>query len=397
MNDFPQIDPALMKLLENQRLKDNKELKDIFRNEIKGNFLIDIKSRVEAAIGPVILNFYDFDYSEKAVLTGNDSTVQYELCKMIVGVHHSNTVFLSEAERSQKERDPEYKNQLICQVAMNIALRRYAGAHLRRRNFIKGERFIFYSVPYLLFVMCTRIFELFENEKTLDANGYWARLITNKSLAALTLLEDSFLDSAYMPCRAVIESFMKLMILKGQPQLFDEERRFASYELEKTCVSHRYSDEFNEAFENRKNVSCVNKIDYLHFGFVDAIDDYHDIVRYSPYSLNGIVRYLEEKADNATSGLFDWLKGLYSMCHGYAHGNVTQARFPLLHYFEICLILGEIVPRVYTMVCDSRSVDCRINNIKVMERFDEEFDLLREQYKKRSLEMFELEQAKYKQ
>lgn len=397
MIEYPQLDSALIKQMEEQFKHDNKILKDMFSGEIKGSFLIKIMGQVLYYIGPVILLIYDVDISDRSILKGVDAMYQYELCKMIVGVHHSNTVFLSESERAQKEKDPEYNNKIVRQVTENMVLRRYAGAFFRRKDFIKKERYIYYSVPYILFAMCTRMNELFISNKTTDACGYWSALIVAKALAALTLLEDSFLDSAYMPCRAVIELFMKLMLVKKNPQIFEEETRFANYELEKTCVSHRYTEEFNESFANRKNSSFVNKIDYLHYRFVDAIDDYHEIVRQSPYSISGIVRYLEEKADEESEGLFYSLEHMYKMCHGYTHGNVITARYPLLNYFEISLILVKIIPRIYSMVCDSYGVDSKIHDVKMMERIEEECSLLQEQYNKRSLELFELEEAKLRQ
>ena len=395
MTDNKLPGPDFLRQLEKIHNMNQRTLKEMFRSEIRGSFLIEIESIVMEVIAPILPRLYDFSFSEEVMISGGDNYVEYEICKTIIGVHHSNTVFLTKEERSKKEKNQEYKSQLVRQVAENMALRRYSGAFFRQRTFIHGERYIYYPVPYLLFAQCTRMNELFLQKGGADASGYWISLIMNKSLAALTLLEDSFLDSAYMPCRTVIEMFVKLMLFRSLPQLYAEGARFANFDLDKTCVSLTYSDEFNEAYTNRKSRSTTNKVDFLHYGFVDAIDDYHEIVHQHPYSINGIIQYLEEKADDDTYELYERLKRFYTMCHGYIHGNVVKARFPLLHYFEISLILGEIVPRTFSILCDDLGEDKLIAGQDILSRFNNEFVLLQQQYNKRSTEYFELEQSKF--
>ncbi len=383
-----------LRQLEKIHDSNQRTLKDMFRNEIRGSFLVEIKSRVEKSIAPFITQLYDFSFSDEVALTGGDNYIEYEMAKTIVGVHHANTVFLTKEERSSKEKNDEYKNELSKQVSELMRIRRYSGAFFRNKTFIQGERYIYYPVPYMLFAMCTRMNEILMQHSVKHNYVYWMSLIMNKSMAALTLLEDQFLDSAYMPCRTVIEMFIKLMLFKNEPELLDEGSRFAAFDLDKTCCSQSYSDEFNEAFAQRKSRSFTNKVDFLHYGFVDAIEGYHDIVRQRPYSINGIIEYLEEKADDEEIALFERLKAFYNMCHGYIHGNVFTAKYPLLHYFEISLILGEIVPRVYSMVCDEATVEETIFGWDILDRFSNEFALLKKQYGARSTENFEKELAK---
>ncbi len=223
---------------------------------------------------------------------------------------------------------------------------------------------------------------------TKSKSAYWFSLIMNKSTAALTLLEDRFLDTAYMPCRTVIEMYIKLLLFRKHQNLFAESAKFTYYDLDKTCCSQTYNDEFKAAFKKRK-CAKTSMLDFLHYGFVDAVDDYHSVVKQTPYSVNGILQYLCHDADAETSALLERLKRLYTMCHGYTHGNVITAKYPLLHYFEISLILGEIVPSIYLMLCADIGIDTNIDDFDILQRFETEFSLLKEQYNARSTENFE--------
>ena len=82
------------------------------------------------------------------------------------------------------------------------------------------------------------------------------------------------------------------------------------------------------------------------------------------------------------------------MCHGYAHGNGIKTKYPLLNYFEISIILGEIIPRIYSIFCEEYKVDSIIEKIDVVERINMEFSFLKKQYENRSVEHFEMEQNK---
>ena len=44
---------------------------------------------------------------------------------------------------------------------------------------------------------------------------------------------------------------------------------------------------------------------------------------------------------------------------------------------------------LYTMLCEDLEVDSRINDIDILEKAEEEFVVLNEQYQKKSTELFE--------
>lgn len=382
-NNFLQITERIQR-------QNNRTLKELFKDDIRGSFLIDIKYRVLNAIGQTILSLYDFNFSEERMVTPGDSAPEYDICKHIVGVHRANTIFLTAEEKSKKQKDENYKFQLTQQVAEQVLLRSYGSVYFRHKGIMLGERFIYYPVPYELFILCMRMNQIICLNGAKTQSSYYFAKIINKSLSALSLLEDNFLGTAYLPCRTVLELYAKLLIMRAFPELFAEDERFSYFETIQTCCEQVFPDEFNNLFANRKNKNERNKIEYLHYGFVDKIPNYHDIVKQKPYTLIGVLNYLKTNCPNEQVGMFEMMERLYKMCHVYVHGSVVESRYPLLHYFEISLILSCVIPSVYEMFCKDYTEDKDINGISVLDKLNSDYAMLLEQYEKRSTENFEI-------
>lgn len=383
----------VQKFFEDYFLNMERVVKDLFKPEIQPGFLATIRRYVLLAIIPELANLYDLRITKEKALIGDTNNIEYEISRAIIGAHHANTVFLTNEEISAKQKNTDYQKHLFKQAGEMICLRPYAAVYFRKKPLNNGERYLYYPVPYLLFVISMRINELLlQTQKRSDAL-FLSSLIMNKALAALTLLEDQFLDSAYMPCRTVIEMFVKLLLFKKHPYLFQESQKYVLFDVNKTCCSQEYSEEFKNAYAARK-VKKATKTDYIHYGFLDKLEGYDTIVKEAPYSIKGIIRYLSIDADDETKSALEHLARLHTMCHGYAHGNVITTKYPTLHYFEISLILGEIIPRVYSIVCEECDVSTKMQDYDVLERFNEEFSLLKEQRHQQNTANYDLELKK---
>ena len=149
-NNFSQIAERIQR-------QNNRSLKDLFKNDIRGSFLIDIKYRVFNVIGEKCLTLYDFNWSDERMVTGIGPEPEYDICKHIVGVHKANTIFLTAYGKSKMEKDENYKTKLTKQVAEQIFLRGYGSEYFRHKPIMVGERFNYYPVPYELFVLCMKM------------------------------------------------------------------------------------------------------------------------------------------------------------------------------------------------------------------------------------------------
>lgn len=367
-------------------------LKNLFKEQIRGSFLMEMCDRVALALGPDFGGVFDIVPNAMQMITTSGESIQYEICCHIVGTHRANMVFKTMTQVRELQRDETYKKQLTKQVVAHIKTRRYGSAHFRKMPMMQGEQFSYFSVPYELFVMSMRANEIINAQETKFHNQFKLisyHAIIGKTFATLSLLGDNFLDSAYPTCRTVIELFAKLLILQDSSDLFEEAALFAHYDLLKNCCTGKYPPDFKKAFARRTNQNCKNMIDYLHFGFLDKVLGYHDIVKQNPYSMIGILKYLTTVAESDVRNMFVLLENLYKQCNGYAHGSAAKSNYPLLHYFEIALSLAIIIPVVYQMICSETGESAYINGIDVPGDCNNNIQLLMEQYAQRSTENFD--------
>ena len=152
--------------------------------------------------------------------------------------------------------------------------------------------------------------------------------------------------------------------------------------------SQTYSEEFNVLFEKRNRKELKAKGDYLHFGWVDFIDGYHKVVKKLPYSVYGIITFLKDKNRDKISEL-ERLEFFYKSCHAYTHGSIQAAKYPVLHYFEISIMLYYIIRDTFLLICGEKGVEALVNGEDIISMIDRDFKILYGQYEIRSTDLFE--------
>ena len=151
--------------------------------------------------------------------------------------------------------------------------------------------------------------------------------------------------------------------------------------------SQRYPEEFHTLFKKRICQSAKSRADYLHFGWVDSIDGYHSIVTKTPYSVYGILAYLKCK-DTDRNPELEQLEYFYKSCHAYTHGSVQTAIYPVLHYFEISIMLYYVIRSTFLLLCGELDIENSIDGNDVIAMIDRDFAVLYGQYKRRSTDNF---------
>lgn len=372
---------------EQQKNSSNKTLKNIFGNRIKQNFLIEIKERIQKEMSLEVFQYFDVSVKMDSLVTGYlDNAIEFDICRMIVGCHRSNTIFLNDSERSSLQQSEDYKEKLIEQVTEEIRLRLYAAHYFRKIQLVKGEEFLFYPILYKLYALSLRALEIIDGCKSFKRKDYIN--IFNKALASMTMIENNFMDSAYPLLRGVIEVFIKSFFFTDEHKR-EEINRFLNWELLKTANTD-YPEEFLEQYENRKDKKQKSKIDYLHYGWVDRIPGYHESINsVKPYSIYGLFEFLKLYAEEDKKSNLNLLQSIYSRCHAFTHGSIGNSGYPLLHYFE--LSIGLCIPLVATFgtLCECRSIEPKINNIDILKSINDDFEELLKQYSMRSTENFE--------
>lgn len=376
-----------------QKTKDD-GFRELFQDRIRGSFLNGIKKQVLSKVGTEIFRFYDFRWSNENILTGKDDLPEYDICRFIVGIHEAHSIFLLPDEIRKNERDTRYREHLVDEVIEKIRLHRYGSYFFRKRVLIRGREFLYYPIPYELYVLCARTYELLVSRKNIEQDVCWRLYydIITKGLAALSLVEYNFLGNAYPLCRGVLEVYFRLLILENNLNAAQHYELFMQYEVEQSCCSQRYPKEFMDMFEKRRKQEINSKVGYLHYGWLDWVEGYHDIVKHAPYSMNGMIAYLKNSLPNKKQDELSKLEYFYKMCHGYTHGSVQGAIYPELHYFEISIMLYFAIRNTFIMLCHKHNEEFTINEVDIIAMIDRDIVELMDQYEKRSTEKFELQQ-----
>ena len=367
--------------------QNNAALIRVFEGKIKGYFLIDIKDRVMEALGlENLMRYYDFCWSDVRMITGIGEAAEYDICRMIVGIHRAHSIFLSHNEVRRKEKSKRYKQQLISETVEKIKIRLHGSAYFRKKTLLQGEEFLYYPLPYELFVMATKMSEMLMDDHIPSCPQLYYGVIYN-SISALSLLEDHLLGTAYPLCRGAIEMYLKLLILVSQSEHYNCYEKFRVLEIEQSC-QQKYPEEFIILFKRRTCQNSNNKSDYLHFGWVDFIEEYHDIVKKSPYSVHGMITFLKYKNEEKTAEL-ELLEKFYKSCHAYTHGSIQIAKYPVLHYFEISIMLYFIIRETFLLLCEDKKVEATVDGQDIISMIDRDFKVLHDQYNIRSTKKFE--------
>lgn len=365
----------------------NKTLKQLFKGKINGSLLIKIKSSVIIKLSTQLLEYYNFRFDSERIVTGHDETPEYDICRMIVGIHRHHSIFLSKEEIRNNEKSELYQKQIVKETIEKIKLRQYGSAFFRKKQLIIGDEFLYFPVPYDLFAMCMKSVLLLNNSSNRLAVNYGD--IVSTALSALTLMENNFLSNAYPLCRGMIELYIKTLILQKHPKTIKAYDEFSNFEIEQSCCSQKYPKKFNELYEKRKNQSSKSKVDYLHYGWLDSIVAYNSTEN-NRYSIYGIFDYLMRESNDTQSDSLNEIKRLYKMCHGYTHGSTIHVKYPLLQYFEISMMIYYVVRNVFTEICNISNIDISDNEPNLAEIVDRDFAILKEQYHIRSTENFDL-------
>ena len=375
--------------IEEMRRENNRALKRLFSGQIKQSFLIRVLEIVRKKYCFELFELFKINPSIESMITGQIETMDYDVCKHIVGIHKVRMIFVKPDERNCFQNNDAYVNGLVDEVMNALRLRFYGDVFFRKQQMTSGDNFIYFPILYYLFVITIKANSILQNSNFFSFSRSFYNQIFNKSLATLSLIEDGFHDSAYSCARSAIEYFINFLIINKTPNVIKEFGDFIDYDVRKENCDEGYTEEFRDKYTNRINKNEKSMINYLHFGWVDKIENYHQIVVTRPYSFGGLIKYLKKDSDEEKNILLERLEKLHKMCHSYSHGNISICRYPLLHYFELSQMLYYVLRTSYVMLCKETNISVDIEKINVLDVLDNEFKLLLKQYNERTTENFE--------
>ena len=377
----------IIKWTENYKRELHKQLKEYFRNSgIRQNFLIEILCAIKKTYMVNFFNWFDVPFTNEKMVTMDYGNPEYIICKHIVGVYKSFTLFKSIKERKELERSQVFRSKLIKEVVFRLNLNIYSKDLFRKKQLFGGDSFIYFSIPYYIFTMCGYILI------RLDKNSIYLRMrlsLLQSAFAILDLMENNIIDKAYPIGRGLIETYIKYLCLMGKPEAVKMRDILMLEEINHNVCGEEFTKEFETLFNAKKGLAR-NKLDFLHYGFVDKIKNYYDIIDKdeSPYSVTAMFEYLKKTVAWVKKEEIDDLENYYHMCHAYVHDNCSNS-YPLNGYLELSKILYIIIIDIFKNVCNELKIDYAIDGLDIMEHVKLAYDQLEEQIKNRNTELFE--------
>lgn len=369
----------------------NRQLKKMFENQIHGNFLIKILSKLFDEVpgfSSMVIQTFNAVPDNPFLQSTNLEVPDFEICKYIVGAHKFNTLFKTNKELNDLEDNSEYINQLKKDVVCNIKLREYSGVFYRSKQIISGDRFGFFNLIVDFFTIT--IYALLNiNSNVLDLSDNLYSSLFNRSLAVLSLIDDNLIDDAYPSCRGMIEIYFKLLVLKCCPNIKSTFEKFINYGVNNNICLQGWGKEFEKDFSNRKFKRCNSKGDYIQYGWVDAITDYDFSRKSYPYALSSVGNYLQINFSQISNDI-ERLMNMYKFCNNYSHGNLARCCYQINDYFNSTFILTNILPYAFELFCSSHCLNPIINDIDILDKIKHDIQIFYEAYEKRTTENFEM-------
>lgn len=362
--------------IEQLQKQGHKALKTVFKGQINVNFMIEMMYDV-FKLFPEYENYYrTLDGKlESAFKLDLDNFAFYEVCLHIVYVHRSNVMYLNDEDRKKLEEDKEYRKNLINKVIYQIKLRNRVQGLLIRRPLILGDRFIYMPILFDLAVIHSKCREYIAALKESKYIPLYLSLFT-ESLTTISLISDNLFANAYPHARAMLEAAIKLNVLKLNPNSITMFSKCIELDLQKSLGQENKKD-VRTFFEDRSNKTERSLSNYLHFGWVDTIGGYHDIVKERPYSIEGLITYLDSRSGQRFSNL----TGYYKLCHGYVHGSNLGHEYPLFNLLELSVILTNGISELYKFTSSETNDVLLIDGIDVADSCYKEFLKVIEQYR----------------
>lgn len=377
------------------RKKRHQELKNLFKGQIHGNFLIKILVKLFEIPGFFDKTIKEFNVCPNNMIlqSTNMEVPDYEICRYIVGANTSNTVFKTNEEINALEGSSEYIERLIEDVDSNIRLRAYSAYFYRPTQIIAGDNFGFFNPIIDFFSATIYSNSYFKSLRSTSLSDHLYISLFDRSLAALSLISDNLLNDSYPSCRGMIEIFFKILVLECNPGIESEFNKFLVYEIHNNICLEGFGDDFNEAFSRRKFKKCHSKGVYMQFGWVDSIKDY-DFTGNNPYSLSALGNYLIGKLPDLKSSITNLIK-MYQFCNAYSHGCGVKCQYPLNEYFNNGFIFANILPYAFKAFCFTRRLPTIINGVNLLDKMKRDVDILLSDYGKKSTENFNIYYQRY--
>ena len=347
------------------------KLKLYFENQIDPDFLIVCLRRVLSNFPEDNAQFVSASELRQEV-EGNYETLDFELCRLIVGTFISDTLLLTEGEKKRLISTEAYKADLVKRALRDIKLRPLIAANIRKWEPLNCPPYSTFPLNRLLLANTC----YYNNTDRIDSSleplfiAYY-----NHLTATLTLIGDGMLGEAYQLLRGLIEIYTRIYFLTKSDVAFEKYNAYRKLEARKNKFHEPLPESFEEEYKNKR--MSGTKLGYLHFGWLDYFDDYVAANPKNPYSVCSMLHYISGKTPGKEM-LFGMLENIYTTGHSYVHGNLSGSSLAESYlFFEVMCALSITAISVQTIYCEKRRCDgFEFNGVPIFQELVKEYENL---------------------
>lgn len=292
----------------------NRELREMFKQYIKPNFLIRVKEEIKATpeFNMLMPTCYRFSFNAVNALGVDD--IDFDICLNLAMINRYLLSPLKDEEKAKRYKDDNYAKELKKRTIKQCRLRQLI-QNLEERYFLLAHEPLNYFMTCTVNYLLTRIDDHIKNgykSEVPNANFRINTLIVMlKNIKAILLLtESNNCGSAFSLLRALIESMFVYLAIYDDEIVAKEYYKFMKYRSE-----YEYSGSYPKEFLDLVPQKVI-KQNYLNFGWLDAIE-----VKKRKYLFSDVLEYNSKVAEKEYNDSF--LKA-YKYCCKFSHGNFVH-------------------------------------------------------------------------
>lgn len=304
------------------------------------------------------------------------------ILECIIGIHEFKTILpckLNKDSINIKENNDNYVNELLIELDKMLKLKeniKYNFFRIPKLNW-PNWNIIYFPIFYYLVFLNIEFIDILNNP---NINQIWKKYywnLINKSFAILILIQDLQLDSAYILLRNFIEELINVLIFLHYPNVLDEKNLFNNFSIN-NC-------DFISKWEKHKSDKSPPKRSFLDYGWVDEINNYHDVIKENPYSFNGIINFLTKAnydffwkkyswlSKNNTNKILENIHSIYKKCCKFVHNNFNNEKISVIECSKDCVYPMYFIILMYYSICHVLHINPIINEIDIFEELKSNF------------------------
>ena len=353
MNNIEQI-----KEIEQINKERNRQLRERFGSFMKPNLLIKLKEEIKRSqeFQPIFQNCYDL--KPKFILASGIDDLDYDICLKLAMNYWYLTIADSNEEKSVKNSNQEFIEQLKSKVMTECWLRPL-NKDIGNEDFYTYHTSLNYSIHSAVNYMLSFLFNNTKQEfnfknKDFKINTLVVMLKLVRSI--LLLIESDNMGSAYSLFRTLLETFCVYRVIGDNEKVASTYYQFMNFRNEYDMTGN-FPAEFKKIVPS--DVSYWQN--YLNYGWIDSLEKI-DSQTPKRYVFKELLKFM--KKDSKQN--YEEYLNIYKFACKFSHGNYLNQSFNIQHNIWI---LGRIVIIILDISNEFKNlfkVDFTVNNVNLI-------------------------------